>query len=214
VVGPYYYSDHTEYEVLEHFKEVGARVAAPMLVYNNAEYSGYDISPALMVKLQEAVPQIFGTKLSTNSFEVALRYLDQLPKDFAVFGLSSALMPAAFYGIRGTIVPPQSAYPELAVALWRAIEARDLEEALRLQMTINELSKATSACNARRCGCAASRSSAFRAGRPSRWPMPIDRNCGTPCARPASRSWRRFARFNPPDRQRAQGQGRKGRGGA
>lgn len=172
VVAPYYYSDHTEFEVVEHFKEVGQRVAAPMLVYNNAEYSGYDISPALMLKLHQEVPQIFGTKLSTNSFETALRYLAQLPKDFAVYGLSSALMPAAFYGIRGTIVPPQSAYPELAVALWRAIEARDMPTALQHQMTINTLSETTSRLGriyGRAVQCEALRLRGFAIERFPRW---------------------------------------------
>jgi dihydrodipicolinate synthase/N-acetylneuraminate lyase len=172
VVGPYYYSDHTEYEVIEHFKEVGERVAMPMLVYNNAEYSGYDITPPLMLKLHQEVPTIFGTKLSTNSFETALRYLAQMPKDFAVFGLSSSFMPAALYGIRGTIVPPQSSYPELAVSLWRAIEARNLEEAMTIQMIINELSQTTSRLGriyGRAVQCEALRLRGFAIERFPRW---------------------------------------------
>src|SRR5258706_5709460 len=142
VVGPYYYSDHTEYEVLEHFKEVGARVKMPMLIYNNPPYSGYDITPAMMLRLKEEVPEIFGAKLSADSLETALSYLGQLPKEFAVFGLASSLMPGALYGMRGTIVPPWVAYPELAVALWSALEAKDLDPALRAQTKINQLQAA------------------------------------------------------------------------
>jgi len=142
VVGPYYYSDHTEYEVLEHFKEVGARVKMPMLIYNNPPYSGYDITPAMMLRLKEEVPEIFGAKLSADSLETALSYLGQLPKEFAVFGLASSLMPGALYGMRGTIVPPWVAYPELAVALWSALEAKDLDRALRAQTKINQLQAA------------------------------------------------------------------------
>jgi 4-hydroxy-tetrahydrodipicolinate synthase len=77
VVGPYYYSDHTEYEIVEHFKEVGSAIGMPLLLYNNAPYSGYDISPAMMGRLKEQVPEIFGTKLSTNSFETALQYQER-----------------------------------------------------------------------------------------------------------------------------------------
>jgi dihydrodipicolinate synthase/N-acetylneuraminate lyase len=139
VVGPYYYSDHTEYEIMEHFKEVGQRVGMPMLIYNNPPYSGYDITPPMMLRLKEQVPQIFGTKLSADSLETALNYLNQLPHDFSIFGLASSLMPGALYGVRGTIVPPWVAFPELGVALWRALEAKKLEEALQWQMKINEL---------------------------------------------------------------------------
>lgn len=172
VVGPYYYSDHTEYEIFEHFKEVGSTVGMPLLLYNNAPYSGYDISPAMMLRLKEQVPEIFGTKLSTNSFETALTYLAQLPDDFAVFGLSSALMPAALYGIRGTIVPPQSAYPELAVSLWRAIESGDLKGALSIQMRINELSRTMSQLGrvyGRAVQCEALRLRGFAIERFPRW---------------------------------------------
>ncbi len=142
VVGPYYYSDHTEYEIMEHFKEVGQRVGMPMLIYNNPPYSGYDITPPMMLRLKEQVPQIFGTKLSADSLETALNYLNQLPRDFSIFGLASSLMPGALYGIRGTIVPPWVAFPELAVALWGALEGKKLDEALQLQMKINELQTA------------------------------------------------------------------------
>jgi dihydrodipicolinate synthase/N-acetylneuraminate lyase len=142
VVGPYYYNDHTEYEIMEHFKEVGRRVGMPMLIYNNPPYSGYDITPAMMLRLKEQVPQIFGAKLSADSLETALNYLNQLPSDFSIFGLASSLMPGALYGIRGTIVPPWIAFPELAVALWRALEAKKLDEALQLQIKINGLQTA------------------------------------------------------------------------
>ncbi|MGH7834703.1 MAG: dihydrodipicolinate synthase family protein [Candidatus Binatia bacterium] len=141
LVGPYYYSDHTEFEIIEHFKEVARKVEMPMLLYNNPPYQGFDIAPPMMLRLKEEIPQIFGAKLSTDNFETALSYLSQLPADFSLFGLSASIMPAALYGIRGTIIPPMIAYPELGVALWRALEARRLEEALQLQINMNELQK-------------------------------------------------------------------------
>lgn len=138
-VGPYYYSDHTEYEIFEHFREIAARTQMPLLIYNNPPYQGYDITPAMMLRLKEQVPQLFGTKLSADSLETALAYLSQLPRDFSIFGLASALMPGALYGIRGTIIPPMNAFPELAVALWQALEETRLEDALKLQKQINDI---------------------------------------------------------------------------
>jgi 4-hydroxy-tetrahydrodipicolinate synthase len=138
-VGPYYYSDHSEFEIFEHFRELGRRTEMPLLIYNNPPYQGYDINPAMMLRLKEQVPQIFGTKLAADSLETALAYLSQLPEEFSIFGLASALMPGALYGVRGTIIPPMNAFPELAVALWNALEERRFEEALRLQQQINDL---------------------------------------------------------------------------
>lgn len=139
VVGPYYYNDHNEYEVIEHYREVGQRVQMPLLIYNNPPYQGYDITPAMMLRIKEQVPQVFGAKLSADSLEVALAYLNQLPRDFSIFGLSSSLMPAALYGIRGTIIPPMIAFPELGVSLWKALEERRLDDALKLQIGMNDL---------------------------------------------------------------------------
>ena len=138
-VGPYYYSDHNEFEIFEHFRELARRTEMPLLIYNNPPYQGYDITPATMLRLKEEIPQLFGTKLAADSLETALTYLSQLPQDFAIYGLASALMPGALYGVRGTIIPPMNAFPELAVALWKAMEDRRLEEAFKLQKQINDL---------------------------------------------------------------------------
>jgi dihydrodipicolinate synthase/N-acetylneuraminate lyase len=109
------------------------------MVYHNPPYSGYDIPPAMMLRLKETVPQIFGMKLSADSLEIALNFLEALPKDFAVYGLGSTLLPGALYGIRGTIVPTMISFPELAVSLWHALEEKKLEEALALQTKVNEI---------------------------------------------------------------------------
>ena len=107
-VGPYYYSDHNEFEIFEHFRELARRTEMPLLIYNNPPYQGYDITPAMMLRLKEEIPQLFGTKLAADSLETALTYLSQLPQDFAIYGLASALMPGALYGVRGTIIPPMN----------------------------------------------------------------------------------------------------------
>jgi dihydrodipicolinate synthase/N-acetylneuraminate lyase len=54
VVGPYYYSDHNEWELIEHYKMVDKGVGLPMLLYNNPTYSGYPIPANLMAKLRDA----------------------------------------------------------------------------------------------------------------------------------------------------------------
>jgi dihydrodipicolinate synthase/N-acetylneuraminate lyase len=48
IVGPYYYSDRNEWELIEHFKMVDKEVNMPILLYNNPEYSDYPIPPAVM----------------------------------------------------------------------------------------------------------------------------------------------------------------------
>lgn len=135
-VGPYYYSDRSEYEIIEHFRMVDRAVGLPILVYNNPHYSGYSIHPAMMARLVEAVPNIFGAKLAMGSVDEAMAYLKAVSAPFAPFALASNLMAAMSVGVKGTISPPLAVTPELGVELVRAIDAGKAEEALALQKKV------------------------------------------------------------------------------
>ena len=47
IVPPYYYSDHTEFEIIAHYKAVAKAVSLPIFIYENPKYSGISIPPAL-----------------------------------------------------------------------------------------------------------------------------------------------------------------------
>ena len=47
IVPPYYYSDHTEYEIIAHYKAVHKAVPLPIYIYENPKYSGISIPPGL-----------------------------------------------------------------------------------------------------------------------------------------------------------------------
>src|SRR5437870_4426671 len=119
-VGPYYYADRSEYEIIEHFKMVDRAVGLPILVYNNPRYSGYNIHPGFMSRLVEAVPNIFGAKLAMGSVDEAMAYMKIVSKPFAPFALASNLVSAMSVGVVGTISPPLAVTPELGVELSRA----------------------------------------------------------------------------------------------
>jgi len=53
VVPPYYYSDHTEFEIIAHYKAVAKAVSLPIFIYENPKYSGISIPPALAVRMKE-----------------------------------------------------------------------------------------------------------------------------------------------------------------
>jgi dihydrodipicolinate synthase/N-acetylneuraminate lyase len=135
-VGPYYYADRSEYEVLEHLRMVDGAVGLPLLIYNNPRYSGYNMAPSMMAKLVQAIPNIFGAKLAMGSVDEAMAYLKAAGEKFATFALASNLVPGMSVGIRGTISPPLSATPEIGVALVRAIDSGRAEEQLALQKQV------------------------------------------------------------------------------
>jgi len=141
MVPPYYYSDHTEYEIFEHFRIVDRAVGMPILLYNNEKYCGINISPETMGRLVKEVPRIIGVKLAFTDLERAMRYIEMLPSDFAVFALPSTLIPGLLWGVKGTINPPMSAFPELGLELTQLVDEGRLTEALHLQKKILTLLK-------------------------------------------------------------------------
>ncbi len=138
IVGPYYYSDHNEYEIIEHYRIVDQATELPVLVYNNPQYSGYNIVPSMMARLVEAVPRVFGSKLAKGTISEAQRYLAAVGKEFSLFAPAENLFPGMLVGIKGTISPPLSAAPEIGVRLVTHIEKRDWEKATLDQVKILE----------------------------------------------------------------------------
>ena len=93
-VGPYYYADRSEYEIIEHLKMVDRAVGMPMLIYNNPRYSGYNIHPQFMARLVEAVPNIFGAKLAMGSVDEAMACMKLVIAPFAAYALARKLVSA------------------------------------------------------------------------------------------------------------------------
>lgn len=141
IVPPYYYSDHTEFEIVAHFGEIAdAAPGLPVIIYDNPKYSGIELSPRLVVELRRRVPAIAGLKAAFASIDYMLGYLEQMP-DLKVYpGSIQHLADSAPRGIAGTINPPSSMFPELCAALWQAISGGRMDEAKALQQRINALS--------------------------------------------------------------------------
>jgi dihydrodipicolinate synthase/N-acetylneuraminate lyase len=173
IVGPYYYSDHNEYEVIEHFRVVDQATELPILIYNNPAYSGYNITPAMMARLKENVPRVFGTKLAKGSISEAQRYKAALGKDFLLFAPAGNVFPGMLLGITGTISPPLSAAPEIGVRLVQSIDKRDWEKATLDQVKILEYLGETEplfSSYGRSSQCEALRLRGFDVKRFPRWP--------------------------------------------
>lgn len=139
VVGPYYYSDRNEWELIEHYKMVDKAVGLPMLLYNNPEYSGYPIPPAMMAKLREAVPNIFAAKLAMGNIDQAVNYLRVLSRDFIIFIPITQMLPGMLLGVAGSIAAGTPVtVPEAGVQLIEAVWAKDLDRAQKIQVLLLE----------------------------------------------------------------------------
>lgn len=134
VVGPYYFSNRTDWELVEHYRMIGNACGLPMLLYNNPLYSGYPCPPQLMVKIREAVPHVFGAKLARGNPVDALRYMDTMGPNFAAFIPIEVVVPSMQLGAAGSIAAGAVATtPELGVELIEACWRNDQALALELQ---------------------------------------------------------------------------------
>jgi N-acetylneuraminate lyase len=135
-VGPYYYADRSPDEIRRHLGFVFADITAPVLLYNNARYQGYDITAKQMVALRSEVPTIFAVKMAKGTLADLQRHRAALGDDVKLFAPQENLFPGMLIGQAGSISPPMSAVAELGLALVAAIDAGQTEEALRLQLAV------------------------------------------------------------------------------
>jgi N-acetylneuraminate lyase len=134
---PAFFYSYTDEEVVEHYRVVAAAADLPLFVYNLPEATGVEITPELMRKIQDRVPQLTGLKHSSLNFSAV--------RDFAKMGLtcltgySNLMLPALTIGASGCVDGPPGAAPELWVEIWNAYKAGDLKRAEAAQDRASEI---------------------------------------------------------------------------
>ncbi len=135
-VPPFFYRQNDD-AIVAHYRAVGSAADLPLFVYNLPGSTGVEITPDMMKKIQDGVPQLKGLKHSAPSFGNI--------RDFADMGLdsligSSALMlPGLTIGASGCVDGPPNAAPELWVEIWNAYKAGDIPRAEAAQRRATDL---------------------------------------------------------------------------
>jgi dihydrodipicolinate synthase/N-acetylneuraminate lyase len=143
IVPPYYYSDHTEYEIMAHYKAVHKAVPLPIYIYENPKYSGISIPPGFAVRMKEQVPALKGIKVAYGQGAL-LEYVRLLP-DVSVFTGNADLFGLVPFGLAGMINPPTSFVPELCVDLFNSLDRRDYSYAVEAQKRIDAAARIVAA---------------------------------------------------------------------
>ena len=125
-VPPFFYRQSDE-AIVEHYRVVGAAADIPLFVYNLPQSTGVEITPDLMKKIQDGVPQLRGLKHSAVTFAYVRAFAD-MGLD-CLIGNSMLMLPAMTIGATGCVDGPPNMAPELWVEIWNAYEAGDLERA-------------------------------------------------------------------------------------
>lgn len=137
-IAPYYYAGANAYDegqILRHYADIAASVRVPTFIYNNPRTSGYTLTSDLLARLVDV--GVLGMKDSSGSFTLLGEFNQAatfVNPDFACMSGSVGLMqPAYNIGIKGCVAGTANAFPELAVALYRALEAHDWKKSGELQ---------------------------------------------------------------------------------
>ena len=142
VVPPFYYSDHSDFEMLEHYRAVAGAVGEdfPIYLYDNPLYTGIHLTPERAKRYADAIPSLCGIKAAYVGVEELLQYLHLVPPPFGVFsGSVFNLLATVPLGLKGAVHPPSSFFPELCVGLWEAIQREDWKEAFEHQRRLAEV---------------------------------------------------------------------------
>jgi len=143
IVPPYYYSDHTEFEIMAHYRAVHRAVALPIYIYENPKYSGISIAPNFAVRMKEQIPALKGIKVAYGQGAL-LEYVRLLP-DVSVFTGNADLFGLVPFGLAGMINPPTSFVPELCVALFDALDRKDYPRAVEAQKRVDAAARIVAA---------------------------------------------------------------------
>jgi dihydrodipicolinate synthase/N-acetylneuraminate lyase len=140
IIAPYFYpSDGPALDAF--FSEVAASVPdLQVFLYNNPGRSASGISSALVGKLAKKVKNLAGIKDSSKDLILFQEYVEVGGEGFAcIIGTDGLVYPAMMVGGVGVVSAVANPFPELMVALYDAVIARQYERARRLQLLVNQL---------------------------------------------------------------------------
>ena len=123
---------------IDHYKRVAdASDGLPFFVYNLPQLTQVEITPDLMEKIVDAVPNVVGLKHSAMNFGDIRLFADMGLKCFS--GNGTLPLPALTMGAVGTVDAPLSLAPWHYAELYDAWERGDMETAQRLQDCVLEI---------------------------------------------------------------------------
>ena len=130
-----------------YFSRLADATALPLVMYNIPVYTKVQIAPAVAAALA-AHPRVAGLKDSGRDLGYAATLLDAVraagaAADFSVLtGTDSMLVAYMLAGARGTICANANLVPELVLAVYDAVRAGKLDDALRVEARLRQVQAA------------------------------------------------------------------------
>ena len=129
-VPPFFYRQSDD-AIVEHYRVVASAADLPFFVYNVPQWTQVEITPNLMQKIKEKVPQLVGLKHSAP-------YIGPI-RQFCKMGLccmmgnSRLMLPALMMGASGCIDGPPGMVPEIFVDIWDSFQSGNFKQSRESQ---------------------------------------------------------------------------------
>jgi dihydrodipicolinate synthase/N-acetylneuraminate lyase len=129
-VPPFFYRQSDD-AIVEHYRVVASAADLPFFVYNLPQSTQVEITPDLMQKIKDKVPQLVGLKHSAP-------YIGPI-RQFCKMGLccmmgnSRLMLPALMMGASGCIDGPPGMAPEIFVDIWDSFQSGNFKQARESQ---------------------------------------------------------------------------------
>jgi 4-hydroxy-tetrahydrodipicolinate synthase len=129
-----------EEELYRHFRRIAEATSLPILLYNNPDRVGNNVSVNLMERLAD-IPNIVGVKDSSGDLTLTAEYIRRTrDKGFKVMaGRDVMILGSLVYGAVGCVASTANIVPALVVDIYRKYMEGDLPGAREAQFKLNPL---------------------------------------------------------------------------
>ncbi|MFY1635698.1 dihydrodipicolinate synthase family protein [Solwaraspora sp. WMMB335] len=125
-------------EVLAHFAAV-AQAGLPIVAYNNPHDTRVDLTPELLARIADEVPEVVAVKEFSGDVRRIFRLRELAPRLDVLAGADDVLLELLVSGAVGWIAGFPNALPEVSVALYEWSRAGRLAEALPLYRALHPI---------------------------------------------------------------------------
>lgn len=145
VAPPHYIFRPSDDGIIAFYDAVAKATKLPLVIYNVIPWT--NVTPALALRMMEAVPQVQAVKQSDKDFGVYVDLVRTIGAERVFAAIDGGLMSCYDVGAIGSIAAIASAAPKASVALWNAVQAGDREQATLLHRQLLDVWMAVSAPN-------------------------------------------------------------------
>ncbi len=143
IVTPYFITPNQS-EIYEHYCSIAESTNLPVILYNNPDRTGVNISIDTTKRLSE-IDNIVGIKDSSGDMSYVIEIINNTNDSFSFFcGKDTIIYSTLVTGGKGAVPASGNVAPALIVELYNAVKKNDLDEARSIQFKLSQLRNAFS----------------------------------------------------------------------